>query len=142
MSIRKSVVMLNGAEYTGVQKIVGNAIRADSFYGFTDGIHTVSATYNDFIGKLGLQGTLSLTPTESDWFYIDISPRNSRSPFVVFPEDPLHPTGSFGSGGDTGVKAFTFEGNFTYLRIVVSWEDIIIPPNPQMGRVDKVLLAM
>lgn len=142
MSIRKSVMMLSGAQYTGDIKIVGDKIRADNFFGFTDGLHTVSMTYFNFKGYFFLQGTLSMNPQESDWFNIDITDRSYETTYLTFPEVPARPTGD--AGGDTGVKAFTFVGNFTYLRVVVSWENYLPAPSIDtgMGRVDKVLLAM
>ena len=144
MSIRKSVLMLQGASFDGEMKIVGERVRADNFFGFTDGIHTVSMSYYNFKGYFMLQGTLSMNPEESDWFNIDVTERNRRTTVLRFPEDPAHPTGE--KNGDTGTNAFTFIGNFTYLRAVVSWEGYIPPPvlvtNEDMGSVDKVLLAM
>ena len=65
---------------------------------------------------------------------------------VPFPIDPFAPTGA--NGGDTGSMAFTFMGNFVYLRAVIS-RDYIQPVNIdtvwqnwQFGSVDTVLLSL
>lgn len=87
------------------------AIKGDSYYGYTDGLHTFQVVYNQFIGRLRIQATLSLDPAEADWF--DIIPSDS--------------TGRrFNTGGyiqwnanapRSGSEAYTVQGNFTYLRI-------------------------
>ena len=50
----------------------GPALRADAYYGNTDGIHTVSVNYTNFTGRLYIEGTLVLNPVESDWFVVSI----------------------------------------------------------------------
>ena len=34
----------------------------DGYYGRADGVHTVQATYTDFVGTITIQGTLATTP--------------------------------------------------------------------------------
>ena len=141
---RKSVVMMTG---TGREhNMVGKAVRADGYYGKTDGIHTVQVFYTNFTGKFGIQGTLMTEPQEGDWFDINLNTYNNfttQDPMVRFPRDPLNTTGR---EGDTGTMAFTFLGNFTFLRAVMDRSYIIEPgPNDSttgLGLIDKVLLAM
>lgn len=49
-----------------------DSVRADSFYGFTDGLHTVAIYMNNFTGRFFIEGTLATTPTADDWFTINI----------------------------------------------------------------------
>ena len=147
MGIRKSVLMLSN---TNTQwNVVGEKIRANAYYGYSDALCTVQVIYQNFVGGCGIQGTLSTNPTEEDWFWININPfTGSTSPFIVFPIDMYSPTGS--NGGDTGSRAFTFVGNFVYLRAVVTRDYIspsvgIVAPSWQnwtYGQVDKVLLSL
>lgn len=120
---RKSILMLKN---TGkLYNVVGDKIRADSYFGMTDGLHTVQASFKNFTGGFGIQGTLSLNPTDSDWFWIELKQIKDfdQSPFIALPINPLSPTGNAGTGvthvGDTREMAWTFSGNFTYLRAVV-----------------------
>jgi hypothetical protein len=145
MAIRKSVLMMTN---TGTQwNVIGEPVRADAYYGYTDGIHTVQVIYQNFVGGFGLQGTLALNPKPEDWFWIKLNPLGDvNSPFMTFPVDQLAPTGA--NGGDTGSIAATFIGNFVFLRAVVT-RDYIQPPPPnpqwqtwQWGQVDKVLLSL
>ena len=141
---RKSVVMMTSSDRE--HNKVGKAVRADGYYGKTDGIHTVQVFYTNFTGKFGIQGTLMTDPKEGDWFDINLNTMNSFSsqdPKVRFPKEPLKPTGR---EGDTGTMAFTFLGNFTFLRAVVDRSDIPEPTHKDsttgLGHIDKVLLAM
>lgn len=80
----------------------GEKVKADSYYGYTDGIHTVAVNYSAFRGTLKIQGTLSLTPAETDWFTI----REITKPTV-------------GTDGVTLSEAYTFTGNYVYLRVIM-----------------------
>lgn len=149
---RKSITML---ENTGVEmEVIGKSIKADSFYGYTDGMHTIQFSYHNFVGGLGIQGTLSLNPKEEDWFYIELRgiPDYDKVPLLQFPKDPLRPTGK-GSHmanhvGDTGIESRTFVGNFTYLRAVVTREYLNPMPNIpsdgtwSLGQVNSVLICL
>jgi len=145
MAIRKSVLMMSN---TGTQwNIIGEPVRGNAYYGYTDGIHTVQVVYQNFVGGFGLQATLAIDPLPEDWFWIRLNPTGDvRTPFIPFPIDPLRPTGE--NGGDTGSIATTFIGNFTYVRAVVTREYIQPPPDHsnwqtwQWGQVDKVMLSL
>jgi hypothetical protein len=147
MAIRKSVLMLTN---TGTNwNMVGDPIRADSYYGYTDGLHTVQVVYQNFVGGFGIQGTLAVDPQPEDWFWIKLNPNGDvNTPFIPFPIDPLAPTGQ--NGGDTGSMAISFVGNFVFLRAVLSREYLQPMMSPfqaqwdtwQWGQIDKVLLSL
>lgn len=139
---RKSVVMMSN---TGRDhNLVGKPIRADGWFGNPDGIHTVQVIYSNFTGAFGLQGTLELDPQEKDWFYINLNQFSAiDTPFVRFPVRPASPTGD---SGDTGTKAFTFTGNFVWLRAVLD-RSYLVEPSPTaatigFGQIDRVLLSL
>ena len=100
MPARYSVEIL-GNTGTDMNK-TGEKVKADSYYGYTDGIHTVSINYNAFRGTIKIQGTLNLTPAETDWFNI----REITKPLT-------------GTDGVTTSEAFTFTGNYVYLRVIL-----------------------
>jgi hypothetical protein len=133
--------------------VIGDPVRADAYYGYTDGVMTCQVIYANFVGGFGIQATLALQPQPEDWFWIKLNPgpnanSDACTPFVQYPLIPLAPTGQ--NGGDTGSNAFTFVGNFVFLRAVVTREYVQpeIPPyqsqfqNWQWGLVDKVLLSL
>lgn len=159
MSIRKSITMLNN---TGREmNVVGQPIKSDGYFGYTDGIHSVQIFYSNFTGGIGIQGTLStgvmcngeLQIPEEDWFWIHLSNNPNyleTLPYIMYPKDPLSPTATqpnsiwVNGTGDTGTELFTFIGNFVYLRAVMTREHL--EPAPEnadlLGQVDKVLLSL
>jgi len=145
MAIRKSVLMMTN---TGTKwNEIGPPIKADAYYGYTDGIHTVQVIYQNLVGGFGLQGTLAITPKEEDWFWIKLNPMGGTNlPYITYPLDPYAPTGA--NGGDTGSMAFTFIGNFVFLRAILAREYIQPPPvSPEWntwtwGQIDKVMLSL
>ena len=46
-------------------------LRGNGYYGYTDGLHTVSYQLTGFIGIIEMQATLVSDPTDADWFNID-----------------------------------------------------------------------
>ena len=128
--------------------LTGDKIRADGYFGRTDGIHTVQVVVANFTGSFGLQGTLATVPVEADWFDINLNVNqnvSSASPTVSFPVNPASPT-NVGGNGDDATLAFTFVGNFVYLRAILD-RSAIIEPSPlaattDLGVISKVLLSM
>lgn len=149
---RTSVIMLTNTKKE--MEVTGPRIKGDSYFGYTDGVHTIQLKYLNFTGGFGLQGTLALDPQDEDWFWIDLPGIEDFNavPYLMYPKDPLSPTGddSIESNfiGDSGTEAFTFKGNFTYLRAVVTREYIDpAPVQPSdgtwyLGQVDNVLLCI
>lgn len=141
---RKSIVMMTN---TGPNhNLTGDAKRADGYYGRTDGIHTIQVTVNNFTGSFGVQGTLATEPTEDDWFDINLNANqnvSSASPYITFPVNPVDPSGSI---GDDATQAFTFVGNFVWLRAILDRSTIVEPADnsltKDLGAIDRVLLSM
>ena len=143
---RKSVLMMSNTGRN--HNLTGDKMRADGYYGRTDGIHTVQVVVANFIGSFGVQGTLATEPTEADWFDINLNAnRNipSASPYVSYPVNPASPT-NVGGNGDDGTQAFTFVGNFVYLRAILDRSTIAEPSElaavTELGVISKVLLSM
>jgi len=127
-------------------EVIGPAVRADSYFGYTDGLHTVSVHFNNFTGRVKIQGTLAMDPTDVDWFDIHL---DGQVAYVQYPKDPQNPT-TYTNGtsfiGDSGVDAFTFVGNFTHLRATIEREYLGLVNQNQtlnnLGVIDKVLLSL
>ena len=141
---RRSINMITNT--SNQFEVTGPKIRGDSFFGYTDGLHTVSVHYSNFTGRFKIQGTLSMEPTDADWFDIHLQ-GGGTEPYIQYPKDPAKPTAHTNGQsyiGDSGVEAFTFVGNFTFLRAGVEREylgqvDIV---NQGLGTIDKVLLSL
>ena len=134
MTVQKSIVMMTntGNEYD----VVGEPYRADGYWGFSDGLHTVSASYQNLKGNLRIQGTLSTNPEDDDWFDIDINPQSSQITWIEY-------------DGESGVDGFTFIGNFVFLRAILDRScRVDLEPDVngkaflEQGQIDRILLVM
>jgi len=141
---RKSILMMTNTRPN--HNLVGEAIRADSYFGHTDGIHTVQVVVNNFTGSFGVQGTLAIEPVEVDWFDINLNANqnvSSASPLISFPINPAAPSGQ---DGDNATLAFTFVGNFVWLRAILDRSTIVEPSElaaiTALGQIDRVLLSL
>ena len=93
-------------------------VRGDNYYGYTDGFHTIQVTYSQFVGRLRIQATLSLEPSDSDWF--DIVPSTTAG-------TEFNSAGyvQFNSNNPADkAEAYTFQGNFTYVRVYMDREHV------------------
>lgn len=109
---------LSTALNQGTTRFVGSAIPGDAQKGFTDGLHTFTVHTTNFTGLLFVFGSLEPNPTVNmiepiiDWFEIALTATGSP---LVFDES-------------TGIQAFNFISNVSWVRFV--WEpdpSIIIP---------------
>jgi hypothetical protein len=103
-------------------------------------MHTVSFHLNDFRGRIYIEATLVDTEaniTSTDWFPIQMQVDQD---YIQHPIDAGSLLGG-GTKGDTTVEAFTFTGNFVYLRAKVVRTYIAGPPAlSTVGTVNKILL--
>jgi len=119
----------------------GDKIKADGYYGQTDGLHTVSARVTNFVGRIYLEGSLATEPASTDWFPIYLTSGNSFRQYPV----TSTPSGS-NSLGDTTTEAWTFRSNLLWIRARV--DRSYISPAPanydvaDHGTVDKILLNL
>ena len=101
----------------------GDAVPGDSYYGYTDGVHTVAVYGNALSGRIKVQGTLATTPTEDDWFDILLAglPYKDYTNF-------------------TGVEGFTFVANLVFLRAKLDRTALGITDYTLAGHVGKIYL--
>lgn len=96
-----------------IANLTGPAIKADGWYGHVNGLHTVVVQVVNFTGRIHIEATLERTPTEADWFAVDLTDTTS---YLQFPLDPFSPTGEYDSGGDTATVGITVKINALWLR--------------------------
>lgn len=106
-----SEILLSQQDHIGdsaIQAVTSNAVKGDGYYGRSDGFHTVQYTLTGFIGTIEIEATLSVQPTEDDWF-------------TVISE--LYDIDQFGET-TTGSFIANFTGNYVWIRAkVVDWTD-------------------
>ena len=116
---RTSVVMITDG---AALNFTGSTVKADGYYGFTDGLHTVAFYLSSFVGQIGVQGTLSKAPGDNDWANLTLS-----GPTTDYNDS---------TGGTTRVAAYNFTGNFTYIR---AWVEFDSTDASGTGVVSKIL---
>jgi len=133
---KSSILMLPNTQ--GQLNFIGDKMRADGWYGFADGLHTVAIYLFDFTGHLVFEASIANDPQEGDWFPVEVNGQTT----MTFPQDVLHPTGQT---GDTGTYGYNILGSFTWLRVRVDRSYVFpVPTDPQsinaLGYVDRILL--
>ena len=76
--------------------------KGDGYYGYTDGLHTVSYKLTGFVGVIGFQASLATNPTDVDWFDL--------------------PDSQIGDGTTpTTISTYAnFSGNFVWVRAAIT----------------------
>lgn len=118
---RKTTILLPN---TGTNlDVTGDAVPGDSYYGFTDGLHTVAVYGENLTGRVRIQGTLASTPSEADWFNVLID----GLPFKDYSEF-------------SGVEGFTFVANLVFLRATLDRTSLGITDHTTAGYIEKIYL--
>jgi hypothetical protein len=87
--------------------------KGNGYYGYTDGLHTITYSVSGFAGVLKFQASLATNPTENDWFDV---------PTTVI-GDGITPV--------SGTYYFNFTGNFVWVRAHIT--------NFSAGNINRVL---
>jgi hypothetical protein len=126
---------------SGLVNVVGNKQKGAGYTNFLGGSHTISVSISNFTGRIYIEASLADNPTEQDWFSVSVK---DELPYVQFPLDPNNPSGSTTTyiGGDTGTFAYTFVGNYVWIRARVNRD--YLTPTPidanTVGSVDLILM--
>ena len=103
----------------------GLPIRADGYYGFADGMHTIGFYLKNFIGRIYIDATLSDNPGENDWFPIGLT----ETDFADY------------DSATTGIEPFNIVGNFVYLRAKIRRSHLGRPVS-ELGTCERVTLSL
>jgi hypothetical protein len=88
-----------------------------------DSLHTVQVSLTGFIGKISIQGTLAVNPTESDWFTVELGTgAMSVDTTGLIAEQNI--TFVDYTAATTNTKTYNFIGNLVWIRAKISnWVD-------------------
>lgn len=104
----------------------GLATRADGYYGFADGLHTVAFYLKNFRGRLIVEASVSDNPQETDWFPIGLG--NGFEYYTV-------------TTPATKIESFNIVGNFVYLRAKIIRSYLNLPVS-DVGNCERVVLSI
>lgn len=120
-------------------------LAAGGYYGSTTGLHTISFTLRNFIGRIVVQATLASDPQEHDWF--DIRFTECCNYYMEFNDTRIYDAKTntiIIDSGTTGTFAETLTGNFTFLRVGVQRGYISHDPSDTQkrlgGKLEEVLI--
>lgn len=106
--------------------IVGPKIKADGYSG-GDGLHTVGIYLSDFVGRIFIQGSLEIEPTDNDWFNITLDGENVN--YLQY------------DNNTSGLVVRNFTGNFVWVRAKLNRTYIVPEPNPNaVGKVTQIIM--
>ena len=105
---------------------IGQAIRADGYYGYAGGMHTVGFYLKNFKGRLLVDATLSDNPRESDWFPIGLGSGTIWHNVI---------------GPESKIESFNIVGNFVYLRAKIQ-RSHLGQPAVELGVCERVTLSL
>lgn len=98
-------------------------IKGEGYFGGANGLHTVSWKITNFVGTIGVQGTLVSAPAVDDWVDIELTSTDTIGTSYVVDTTGLltvvHPTSTY-STSTTLIKSYNFVGNFVWVRGKVS----------------------
>jgi hypothetical protein len=146
-----SLILMN--DTSKIYNLTGQPFRADGFYGNTNSFYTIVLYFNNLQARIWIEASLASNPSDSDWFPINL---NGEIPYREYPVIPNAPTsliltgGSYGSGsGDTGVEAFNFKANISWIRARL--DRTYMGPSPtdflyedeiaQLGNIKQIILS-
>ena len=140
MPRRRSITIMgsSGSEMNKYSEVA----KGDSYYGYTDGLHTIQVTYAEYVGRFRIQATLSLEPEESDWFDLVIDPLNG----LYIGSNPWNEDGYIQYNANepaTKSEAYTFKGNFTFIRTFMDRKHIADGEtyDTSYGQITRVILS-
>ena len=117
MPVNRRSITLMSATGTAMNKYSDN-VKGDSYYGYTDGIHTIQVVYSNYVGRVHIQATLAVTPAETDWFDVVVSPTEG----LYSGSNPWNDAGYIqfnANAPGNKSEAYTFKGNYTWIRTYV-----------------------
>lgn len=102
-----------------IETVTGDKFKGDGYYGRSDGLHTIQVNLNEFVGRIEMQGTLAVNPSEEDWFAIELGTgtksvdttgalREENISFIDYTQSA------------TNSKTYNFVGNYVWVRAQIS----------------------
>lgn len=116
-----SIILLDTT--SGQINVTGVKQRGAGYNNSIGNNHTISISLDNFVGRIYIEGSLAADPAGDDWFTV---PLGKGTPYLQYPMDPSKPTS--GLLGDSGTLAYSFSGNFIWLRARVDRTYLNPPP--------------
>lgn len=152
----QSIVLLSATPPVVIYK--SEPVRVDAWYSVAEKQHSIAIVASNFRGRLVVQATIKVKPTEEDWFPVILN----GQPCIDYPRNGIgygnnYNLGGFnggtsildagygGLGSETSTLGFNFTGRFIWMRAIID-RSVVVPmdANPIMigacGLIDRILL--
>jgi hypothetical protein len=104
---------------------LSDPMRGDGYYGYRDGSQTLAVTFQNFLGRIQIEATLEINPTEADWFPVWM---NRVTPYKQY------------GTVTNGTESFSVRGNFVLIRFRKTRS--YLSDTSSVGDVTKVMLSI
>lgn len=109
-----------------VLDVVGTKFKADGYSG-GDGLHTVGIYLTDFIGRVFIQGSLVIEPSDTDWFNITLD--GEALNHLQYDDNT------------DGLVVKNFTGNFVWVRAKIDRGYIVPAADPNaVGKITQIIM--
>ena len=110
--------LLETVSYTGSSTLASDKFKGDGYYGMSDGLHTFEISLTGFIGKIKIQATLALEPSEQDWFDADIGNGSQTIDTTGLIQSAAKTTIEY-TGAETSINSYNVTGNLVWVRAYI-----------------------
>lgn len=117
---------------TRPQPVLGESFKGDTYYGHSGNIRTIQWKLYNFVGEIGLQGSLSNIPS-TDWVFVNLGKGDEMYVDTTGKISTVSISKVIYTTPTTGVFGFNFTGNFVWLRSYVN--------NWTAGNIDSVIIS-
>jgi hypothetical protein len=100
---------------TTAQIFTSTSVKAANYYGINNALQTVSFKLTNFVGTVTLQASLAVSPTENDWFAVNLLTNRYSIDTTGLVTQSLKTEISSSLGTSTN-EVYNFEGNYLWLR--------------------------
>ena len=117
-----TVTILSTSVFSGSTTLTSEKVKGDAYYGQSDGLHTIMVNLNDFIGTIKIQGSLETTPSDGDFFDINLSDEEFTVDVSGLVTKKVLDNLIY-NVSETSMKSYNATGNFVWLRANISnWQ--------------------
>ena len=117
-----TVTILSTSVFSGSTTLTSEKVKGDASFGQSDGLHTIMVNLNDFTGVIKIQGSLETTPSDGDFFDINLSDEEFTVDVSGLVTKKVLDNLIYNTV-ETSKKTYNATGNFVWLRVAISnWQ--------------------
>ena len=117
-----TVTILSTSVFSGSTTLTSEKVKGDAYFGQSDGLHTIMVNLNDFTGTIKIQGSLETTPSDGDFFDINLSDEEFTVDVSGLVTKKVLDNLIY-NVSETSMKSYNVTGNFVWLRAdIINWQ--------------------